>query len=48
MRHITCEDPWATGDSAEHSDASLGDILPGESKGTDLTIDNLDDIIYSE
>lgn len=28
--------------------ASLGDILPGESKGTDLTIDNLDDIILSE
>ncbi len=28
--------------------ASLGDILPGESKGTDLTIGNLDDIIYSE
>jgi len=24
--------------------ASLGDIHPGESKGTDLTIDNLDDI----
>lgn len=28
--------------------ASLGSILPGESKGTDLTIDNFDDIIYVE
>lgn len=25
--------------------ASLGDILPGESKGTDLTLDNLDDLV---
>ncbi|MEF8813757.1 MAG: DUF2391 domain-containing protein [Halovenus sp.] len=25
--------------------ASLGDILPGESKGTDLTIDNIDDLV---
>lgn len=25
--------------------ASLGDILPGESKGTDLTIDNVDDLV---
>jgi len=25
--------------------ASLGDIIPGESKGTDLTLDNLDELI---
>lgn len=25
--------------------ASLGDILPGESKGTDLTLENLDDLV---
>lgn len=25
--------------------ASLGDILPGESKGTDLTIENLDEVV---
>lgn len=25
--------------------ASLGDILPGESKGTDLTVDNLDELV---
>lgn len=25
--------------------ASLGDILPGESKGTDLTLDNLDELV---
>jgi len=25
--------------------ASLGDILPGESKGTDLTIENIDDLV---
>lgn len=28
--------------------ASLGDILPGESKGTDLTVDNLDTLVGSE